>query len=184
MNILLFAPALFFILLLSSGVRKTIAYLSFCALVQLAVSAEFLVHAPLAYFGRAFELGRVFQYRWSVNWQFVSESVFLASNFHLMLLIAHITLLLTLAFASWFRRSGGLVRCLRELLVSGRIAHLDTHGKTEFFKYFVFVKSLNTRNAIRTFYRKSRRHRFCALNSLSILRLVLSCAFLFALLKL
>jgi alpha-1,3-mannosyltransferase len=64
MNILLFAPALFFILLFSVGPYNTLFNLAICAAVQILTGLEFLCNDPLAYLGRAFELGRVFQYRW------------------------------------------------------------------------------------------------------------------------
>jgi alpha-1,3-mannosyltransferase len=131
----LFAPALFFILLLSVGPRKTVMNLAICAVVQLIVGFEFLVHDPLAYLGRAFELGRVFQYRWSVNWQHIPETVFLATNFHLMLLLAHVVLLLVFMLSTWFRRHGGLFKMVSELVRNGKLFDLDTHGKSQFIIY-------------------------------------------------
>ncbi|KAI6193763.1 Methyltransf-11 domain-containing protein [Aphelenchoides besseyi] len=127
MNIILFAPALFFVLLLSNGPLRTIAHLAICALVQLAVGFEFLVYDPLAYIGRAFELGRVFQFRWSVNWQFVNESLFLSTNFHLILLLAHVTLLCIFMFTTWFRRHGNLIQLTYDAVKHNRHIDLDVH---------------------------------------------------------
>ncbi|KAI6184756.1 Methyltransf-11 domain-containing protein [Aphelenchoides bicaudatus] len=127
MNILLFAPALFFIMLLSEGPRKTVMNLSICAVVQLVVGFEFLSNYPLAYLGRAFELGRVFQYRWSVNWQHLPENIFLATNFHLILLLAHVFLLLIFMFSTWFQRHGGLFKLITDLIRNGKLVNLDTH---------------------------------------------------------
>jgi alpha-1,3-mannosyltransferase len=106
--------------------------LAICAVVQLLIGFEFLCHDPLAYLGRAFELGRVFQYRWSVNWQHVPETLFLATNFHLILLLAHIFLLLVFMFSSWFQRHGGLFKMISDLARSGKLFDLDTHGKINF----------------------------------------------------
>ena len=50
---------------------------------------------------RAFDLGRVFMYKWSVNWKFVSEDLFLDRSFHASLLLLHLTVLITFAFRKY-----------------------------------------------------------------------------------
>ncbi|VDN52249.1 unnamed protein product [Dracunculus medinensis] len=112
MNILLFAPAVFFIFLLHRGIRKTIKLLFFCGLIQIAVALPFLMHDSLSYLKRSFDLGRVFLFEWTVNWRFLSESGFLDKRFHLLLLILHAVLLIIFAGLFWFRDSGGLPRSL------------------------------------------------------------------------
>lgn len=173
MNILLFAPALFFILLLSVGPRKTILNLIICAAVQLLIGCEFLVHSPLAYLGRAFELGRVFQYRWSVNWQFVNETLFLSSNFHLLLLLVHFLLLLTFMFSTWFKRHGGLFKMITDLIRTGKLVDLDTDGN-----YSLQSLSSPFRHSIRPIYFKPSRNRCCQVDSFSVLCMVLPLTFL------
>lgn len=42
---------------------------------QLAVGAPFLAANWRGYLGRAFELSRVFTYKWTVNWKFLDEEV-------------------------------------------------------------------------------------------------------------
>ncbi|OQR96785.1 dolichyl-P-Man:Man(5)GlcNAc(2)-PP-dolichyl mannosyltransferase [Achlya hypogyna] len=75
MNVLLFAPALFFLLLQSSGILRTAGYLALCAAVQVALAIPFLNHNAWSYVSKAFEFSRVFTYQWTVNWRFVSEEV-------------------------------------------------------------------------------------------------------------
>ncbi|KAK0395726.1 hypothetical protein QR680_001400 [Steinernema hermaphroditum] len=120
MNILLFAPALFFILLFSNGIFLTAFYLSVCAAVQVVIAAPFLIHDPLSYVMRSFELGRVFMYKWTVNWRILPESVFLDKRIHLVLLLLHVVVLLVFAFKMWFRSQGGLLLLLRNFAYGPR----------------------------------------------------------------
>ena len=72
MNILLFAPGLLLLLLQSSPNLETVVFvrlLGCCALPQLILGAPFLLTFPVSYLRKAFELDRVFFYRWTVNWK-------------------------------------------------------------------------------------------------------------------
>ncbi|KAJ1357779.1 hypothetical protein KIN20_015999 [Parelaphostrongylus tenuis] len=115
MNILLFAPAVFFILLLNVGIWRTAFYLACCAAVQIYVGLPFLMHDPASYIRRSFDLGRVFLFEWTVNWRFLPEEVFLSSRLHLALLSCHIVVLLVFGYYLWFRSHGGLRASLIEL---------------------------------------------------------------------
>jgi len=94
MNVLLFAPALFIILVLSHGLSKTFGYIFLCGVVQLILGAPFLLTFPVAYLHRAFEFSRQFFYIWTVNWKCVPEDVFLSRYFQLGLLALHLISLL------------------------------------------------------------------------------------------
>ena len=61
--------------------------------LQMLLGAPFLLHNAGAYFGRAFELSRVFQHVWSVNLKFLPEPVFQSKEVAVMLLLAHLFLL-------------------------------------------------------------------------------------------
>lgn len=93
MNILLYAPALFLSYLVLLGLKRTIQQLSVCAFVQLLLGLPFLLNNPYSYIRQSFDLGRVFFYKWTVNWRFVPEDVFLNHYFHLLLVIVHLSLL-------------------------------------------------------------------------------------------
>ena len=70
MNILLFAPGLLMILLQAgSSYRFTIEKLAICAVTQLLLGYPFLKEYPVSYLRKAFELDRVFMYKWTVNWK-------------------------------------------------------------------------------------------------------------------
>lgn len=94
MNILLFAPALLGAYLICLGFKNTIIQLSICALTQLVLGLPFLFGNPFGYIKGSFDLGRVFEHKWTVNYRFLSKDIFENLYFHLTLLILHIILLL------------------------------------------------------------------------------------------
>ncbi|KAI1723959.1 ALG3 protein domain-containing protein [Ditylenchus destructor] len=126
MNLLLFAPAVFFILLISTNLRRTIWLLTVCAIVQVAIAWNFLTYDPIAYFKRAFELSRVFMFKWTVNWRFLPEELFLDKRFHLFLLLLHLIAVGVFMFNMWFRSLGGLTNLLARLSL-GIKTRLDSH---------------------------------------------------------
>ena len=81
---------------------------------QLALAQPFLVHDWQAYASRAFEMGRVFKYEWTVNWRFVPEDIFLDGRFSVLLLAGHAITLIWLATA-WCQRFGGVKVVFRRL---------------------------------------------------------------------
>ncbi|KAE8748285.1 hypothetical protein FOCC_FOCC004921 [Frankliniella occidentalis] len=100
MNILLFAPALLILYLTSLGKKGTVIQLSICAALQLLLGLPFLIANPVAYLVGAFNVGRVFMYKWTVNWRFLPEEIFVNRGFHLFLLGLHM-LLLALFLPEW-----------------------------------------------------------------------------------
>jgi alpha-1,3-mannosyltransferase len=92
MNVLLFAPGLLY-LLIRESVAMTIPRLSICGFTQLIVGAPFLLRHPVSYLRKAFELDRQFFYKWTVNFKFLPEEVFLSSQFAIFLLVLHLGLL-------------------------------------------------------------------------------------------
>ncbi|XP_061152018.1 dol-P-Man:Man(5)GlcNAc(2)-PP-Dol alpha-1,3-mannosyltransferase [Syngnathus typhle] len=105
MNVLLFAPGLLFLLLSEFGLIKTIPKLGLCAAIQLLLGLPFLLENPVGYLTRAFDLGRQFMFKWTVNWRFLPEWLFLNRSFHFLLLAAHLLSLLLFALRRW-KRSG------------------------------------------------------------------------------
>ncbi|ESO99386.1 hypothetical protein LOTGIDRAFT_231054 [Lottia gigantea] len=98
MNLLLFSPALFILLMISQGTLGTIKHLTVCALPQVLLAIPFLKVNAVGYVMRSFDLGRQFFYKWTVNWRLIQEEVFLNRNFQLALLASHILLLLIFIF--------------------------------------------------------------------------------------
>ncbi|NXA31066.1 ALG3 mannosyltransferase, partial [Eudromia elegans] len=105
MNILLFAPGLLFLLLLRFGLLGCIPKLCICALLQVLLGLPFLLVNPVGYLSRSFDLGRQFQFKWTVNWRFLPEEVFQHRAFHAALLLAHLAGLGLFALHRWHSRS-------------------------------------------------------------------------------
>ncbi|XP_054625090.1 dol-P-Man:Man(5)GlcNAc(2)-PP-Dol alpha-1,3-mannosyltransferase isoform X1 [Dunckerocampus dactyliophorus] len=103
MNVLLFAPGLLFLLLSEFGLIRTIPKLALCANIQFLLGLPFLLENPVGYVSRAFDLGRQFMFKWTVNWRFLPEWIFLNRYFHLVLLAAHLLTLLLFALRRWKR---------------------------------------------------------------------------------
>ncbi|KAH9513442.1 dolichyl-P-Man:Man(5)GlcNAc(2)-PP-dolichol alpha-1,3-mannosyltransferase [Bulinus truncatus] len=101
MNLLLFSPALLFLLLASQGVVGTIKHLTICALPQVLLALPFLLANPWGYIVRSFDLGRQFFYVWTVNWRMLPEEVFLNKYFQAGLLLMHVLLLLLFFGFKW-----------------------------------------------------------------------------------
>jgi alpha-1,3-mannosyltransferase len=87
MNMLLYAPGVFIILLLNLGLLETIYCIGLCALVQFVLGAPFLLTHPVSYIKKAFELSRVFEYKWTVNYKFLPEEIFLDKRLSIGLLV-------------------------------------------------------------------------------------------------
>lgn len=100
MNILLFAPALLAAYLCILGISKTVIHLSICAAIQAIVGLPFLIENPISYIKGAFNLGRIFEFKWTVNWRFLSEEVFVNPYFHISLLLLHL-LILAVCVPNW-----------------------------------------------------------------------------------
>jgi alpha-1,3-mannosyltransferase len=110
MNVLLMAPGLFCIMVMTFSVPRWIYLLSICAFIQLALGAPFLATYPVQYLTKAFELSRVFTYTWTVNFRFLSEETFVSKPLGLFLLACTIASWIVLAVRRWTKRSYALNR--------------------------------------------------------------------------
>ncbi|XP_022770934.1 dol-P-Man:Man(5)GlcNAc(2)-PP-Dol alpha-1,3-mannosyltransferase isoform X4 [Durio zibethinus] len=108
MNVLLYAPPLFILMLKAMNISGVISALAGAALVQIVLGLPFLVSYPTAYISCAFNLGRVFIHFWSVNFKFIPEPIFVSKEFAVSLLIAHLLLLSVFAHYKWCKHEGGL----------------------------------------------------------------------------
>lgn len=97
MNILLFAPAILLMYIVCLGNVKTIIQLGICGLVQVIIGLPFLLTYPVEYLKGSFNLGRIFEHQWTVNYRFLDKSFFEDKLFHIVLLLIHIALLAVFA---------------------------------------------------------------------------------------
>ena len=82
--------ALFFY---SPPLPSSLRSLSICAGIQLALGYPFLSTYPVSYLKKAFELSRVFFFKWTVNLKFLPEHVFVGKPLSFALLALHVAAL-------------------------------------------------------------------------------------------
>ncbi|KAG8906852.1 dolichyl-P-Man:Man(5)GlcNAc(2)-PP-dolichol alpha-1,3-mannosyltransferase [Tulasnella sp. 403] len=91
----------------SLGIISTVGHFVLMTTLQAAVAYPFLTTYPREYLRGAFDLSRVFLYKWTVNWRFLPEGVFLSDAFAKSLLLLHVTTLIIFGIA-WCRPDGGV----------------------------------------------------------------------------
>lgn len=79
---------------------------------------EFLGFNARSYLSRAFEFSRQFMFKWTVNWRFVSEDLFLSKPFSLALLGLHAALLLAFLHTTWLKPAGISLMGVKRMLLS------------------------------------------------------------------
>ncbi|RVX66960.1 hypothetical protein B0A52_09084 [Exophiala mesophila] len=132
MTMLLTAPALAVILLQAQGIVGAIFSGVSILVIGYFVSAPFVATDYQAYFARAFDFGRQFLFKWTVNWRFVDEATFLSKGFAISLLIVHVSLLVVFIQLKWtkpaasnppdfFKRYLGISNSTDRELISKRI---------------------------------------------------------------
>jgi alpha-1,3-mannosyltransferase len=106
MSMLLVLPAAGVIVLQGHGTSEAAFIGMICAMAQMISSFPFLFEGEgWHYMSRAFDLGRKFLYKWTVNWRFVDEEVFSSSAFATSLLVVHVSLLLVFLQTRWIKPS-------------------------------------------------------------------------------
>ena len=102
MNVLLFAPGVVVVALKEATAGEVGRGVGAGVLLQLVLGAPFLLSHPTSYVTRAFEVTRVFIFKWSVNWQFLPHPWFVSSRFALLLMFLHLRLLWSFAQLRWY----------------------------------------------------------------------------------
>ncbi|KAL8764644.1 MAG: hypothetical protein Q9209_007949 [Squamulea sp. 1 TL-2023] len=105
MSLLLAAPAIGVILLQALPLRRALNAAFLMAQVQITIAWPFIPINPRGYLSRAFEFSRQFLYKWTVNWRFLDEKIFLSREFTIALLAAHLGILLVFTTTRWLKPS-------------------------------------------------------------------------------
>ena len=108
MNVLLFAPALWMLLIKDVGFVGSLNCIALCAFLQVGLAAPFLATNFWGYVGRSFELGRVFMHKWTVNLKFLPEEIFVSKWLALGLLACHLGVLGMFLAYRWCHSEGGV----------------------------------------------------------------------------
>lgn len=106
MSLLLVLPAVGIILFLGRGLSGTIKLVLTMVQVQFLIAYPFLGENAAGYLSRAFELSRQFFFKWTVNWRFVGEDVFLSRPFSITLLVLHASTLVAFIITKWLKPAG------------------------------------------------------------------------------
>ncbi|EAW13064.1 dolichyl-P-Man:Man(5)GlcNAc(2)-PP-dolichol alpha-1,3-mannosyltransferase [Aspergillus clavatus NRRL 1] len=120
MTLLLLAPAIAVVLVLSLSLQPSIQLGALAVLIQILLGIPFLSHNTAGYIARSFELTRQFMFKWTVNWRFVGEELFLSRKFSLALLALHIALLGLFATRVWLKPSGSKLPSFVQQLLQRR----------------------------------------------------------------
>lgn len=91
---------------------QAVLYGFLIVLFQAILGKPFMEEYPLQYLAGAFDLSRVFLFKWTVNWRFLGESLFLDPALAKALLLGHLCTLLTFAHVKWCDTDGGLFELL------------------------------------------------------------------------
>ena len=142
MNILLFAPGLLLLLLMHHSLFGTLVCLGICGFVQVLLGWPFLTTYPVSYLSKAFEFSRVFFYKWTVNWKFLSEETFLSKEVSHLLLLS--TVFFLILFALKLRREYGLSFTQKNLREGEKLTPVTFFLKT----YLVAKKPIESRDML------------------------------------
>lgn len=112
MSVLLYLPGLLVILFKRRGLFSTLIHLVTLSATQVLFAAPFLREDPWGYARSAFDLGRVFLYKWTVNWRLLDEETFLSNRFAMTLLVGHGTVLIAFGLFKWCAPDGGAAKIL------------------------------------------------------------------------
>lgn len=102
MSLLLALPAIGVVLFLVRGVRASLKQAWLMLQVQIILAFPFIRYTA-SYLGRAFELSRLFFFKWTVNWRFVGEETFLSKEFSVALLAGHVCTLVLFITTRWLK---------------------------------------------------------------------------------
>ena len=101
MTLLLAAPGLAFVLVQGAGLQNAFSAGVFVLGLQVIFGSPFWQDSPLEYLQSSFDFGRVFLFKWTVNWHFMGEQLFLSKGFAMSLLVVHLCSLAVFATTTW-----------------------------------------------------------------------------------
>lgn len=116
MIMLLPLPALAAMLVQGAGTELAVFWGIVSGIITLGSAAPFMGREETSiYLKQAFDLGRQFMYKWTVNWKFIPEQTFLSKPFSYTLLAAHAGILVAFLHFKWVRPSStGLIHFVKK----------------------------------------------------------------------
>ncbi|KAI0032272.1 mannosyltransferase [Vararia minispora EC-137] len=117
MSVFLYLPGILVILVKRRGIMTTVRLVLTMVALQALLARRFLAEYPREYLQGAFDLSRVFLYKWTVNWRFIDEHTFLSPAFARALLLGHVSVLVAFGWYRWTKKDGGVHFVLRHALL-------------------------------------------------------------------
>ncbi|KAI0363477.1 mannosyltransferase [Pilatotrama ljubarskyi] len=108
MCVLLYVPGLLVILFRRGGLLWSILHMFALGATQVLIGMPFMLHYPWSYLKHSYEFSRVFLFKWTVNWRFLGEELFLSPAWAKGLLVAHVTTLTLFGLFKWCNSDGGV----------------------------------------------------------------------------
>ncbi|KAL3472945.1 glycosyltransferase [Aspergillus californicus] len=128
MTLLPMAPAVVVLLALSLSIGRCIRLAALALGVQAMLAMPFLQTNPMGYFNRAFEFGRQFMFKWTVNWRFVPENVFLSREWALSLGALNLLIVAVFIVTIWLKPSGKNLPDFTLEFITGRYSGVSLHS--------------------------------------------------------
>lgn len=153
MNMLLYAPGILLVLWFGNGIIETAICLLICANTQVVLGWPFLNAYPQEYVMRAFDFGRVFMYKWTVNFKFLSPEMFVSKKLSITLLIG--TIIGIILFAKKYIKSNEMQ--LKEYRF--QFFDLNCGGIQNISNHFI-IMSIFTSNFIGVAFARSLHYQF------------------------
>ena len=108
MCVLLYIPGLLVVLFKRRGLVSTAVHMLALGATQVLIGLPFLLEHPRSYLKYSYEFSRVFLFKWTVNWRFLGEDLFLSPAWAKGLLVGHVTTLALFGLFKWCRSDGGV----------------------------------------------------------------------------
>jgi len=99
---MLYLPGIMVVVCNKRGLLTTIGHVAITVVLQGFLGLPFIREYPWEYLAGAFDFSRAFLYKWTVNWRFVPEEVFLRKSFAKGLLAIHLFILIIFLLNRWF----------------------------------------------------------------------------------
>ena len=98
---MLYLPGIMVVVCNKRGLLATIGHVAATVVLQGFLGLPFLREYPWEYLTGAFDFSRAFLYKWTVNWRFVPEEIFLSKPFARGLLAIHLFILIIFLLNRW-----------------------------------------------------------------------------------
>ncbi|KAJ7632501.1 glycosyltransferase family 58 protein [Roridomyces roridus] len=142
MSVLLFLPALLILLFKRLGLLDTLRHVLTLGASHALLALPFLEEDYWAYLRSAFDLSRVFLFKWTVNWRMLGEEVFLSQEWANGLLLGHASILIAFGVFVWCKKDGGVWTVLKRGLTNPQVPASPGTVNADYIATLFFTSNL------------------------------------------